>query len=55
MWGVRKMGKDFSLEDIPKLKKIAIIVGICLGLVSMVWSAIAMQKNTTIDLTLNVG
>ena len=55
MWGVRKMGKDFSLEDIPKVKKIAIIVGICLGLIAMVWSVIAAQKNTTIDLTLKVG
>lgn len=49
------MGKDFSLDEIPKVKKIAIIVGICIGLVAMVWSVISMQKNTTIDLELKVG
>lgn len=49
------MGKDFSLDEIPKVKKIAIIVGIVLGIVAIIWSAISMQKNTTIDLELKVG
>lgn len=58
MWGIRKMGKeykDFKLEDIPKLKKGAIIVGIVLAIIAIVWSVISIGKNTSIEIELAVG
>lgn len=58
MRGIRKMGKeykDFKLEDIPKLKMGAIIVGIVLAIIAVVWSTITMGKNTSIELELKVG
>lgn len=58
MWGIRKMGKeykDFKLEDIPKLKKGAIIVGIVLAIIAIVWSVVSIGKNTSIEIELAVG
>ena len=58
MWGIWKMGKeykDYKLEDIPKLKKGAIIAGLIIGVIAIIWSAISMGKKTSISLELEVG
>lgn len=52
------MGKeyrDYKLEDIPKLKIGAIIVGVVLAIVAIIWSTISMGKNTSIELELGIG
>ncbi len=49
------MGKDFREEDIEKLKKIAICVGLALGIIAIIWSIIYKQKNTTIELNMKIG
>ena len=56
MWGIRQMGKDYiKMDDIPKLKKYAVIAGLVLGVIAIIWSTISIEKKTTIELELKVG
>ena len=50
------MGKDYiKLDDIPKLKMGAIIAGLVLGVIAIIWSTISIGKKTSIELELKVG